>query len=138
MASIAEWLGHFKNSSSPTAYWDYYGENDQAIVRIYRYDDDNGKRYLPFDIKKSDFGAPKIRPLYNIPGILKSDKVIFVEGEKCAEALIEKEGITATTAMSGANAHLLRRQIGLHLKVNTLLYGQIMMKQVRNTLKNLL
>ncbi|WP_353269653.1 AAA family ATPase [Wolbachia endosymbiont (group A) of Myopa testacea] len=103
MTSIAQWLGHFKTSSNPTAYWDYYDENGQAIVRVYHYDDNNGKRYLPFDIKKSDFGAPKIRPLYNIPGILKSDKVIFVEGEKCAEALIEK-GITATTAMSGANA----------------------------------
>ncbi|WP_353278813.1 AAA family ATPase [Wolbachia endosymbiont (group A) of Udea olivalis] len=109
MDSIAEWLGHFKKiktdktAGNPTAYWDYYDENGQAIVRVYRYDDNNGKRYLPFDIKKSDFGAPKIRPLYNIPGILKSDKVIFVEGEKCAEALIEK-GITATTAMSGANA----------------------------------
>ena len=41
--------------------------------------------------------------MYNIPGILKSDKVVLVEGEKCAEALIEK-GITATTIMSGANA----------------------------------
>lgn len=33
---------------------------------------------------------------------MKSDKVILVEGEKCAEALI-KQGITATTAMCGAN-----------------------------------
>lgn len=45
----------------------------------------------------------EMRPLYNIPGILRSDKVILVEGEKCAETLIEKE-ITATTAMFGANA----------------------------------
>ncbi|WP_341810245.1 MULTISPECIES: AAA family ATPase [unclassified Wolbachia] len=103
MASIAEWLGHFKNSSNPTAYWDYYDEKGQALVRVYRYDDGNGKRYLPFDIKKSDFGAPEIRPLYNIPEILKSDKIVLVEGEKCAEALI-KQGITATTIMSGANA----------------------------------
>ncbi|NGZ19992.1 MULTISPECIES: AAA family ATPase [unclassified Wolbachia] len=103
MTSIAQWLGHFKTSSNPTAYWDYYDENGQAIVRVYRYDDNNGKRYLPFDIKKSTFSVPEIRPLYNIPGILKSDKVVLVEGEKCAEALIEK-GIIATTAMSGANA----------------------------------
>ncbi|WP_265041148.1 MULTISPECIES: AAA family ATPase [unclassified Wolbachia] len=108
MDSIAEWLGHFKKiktdktAGNPTAYWDYYDEKGQALVRVYRYDD-NGKRYLPFDIKRSDFGTPEIRPLYNIPGILKSDKVILVEGEKCAEALI-KQGITATTAMSGANA----------------------------------
>ncbi|WP_264723610.1 AAA family ATPase [Wolbachia endosymbiont (group A) of Cheilosia soror] len=107
--SIAEWLGHFKKiktdktAGNPTAYWDYYDENGQAIVRVYRYDDDSGKRYLPFDIKKSTFSVPEIRPLYNIPGILKSDKIILVEGEKCANALIE-QGITATTAMSGANA----------------------------------
>ena len=109
MDSIAEWLGHFKKlktektSGNPTAYWDYYDENGQAIVRVYRYDDDNGKRYLPFDIKKSTFNAPEIRPLYNIPGILKSDKVVLVEGEKCADVLTKK-GITATTTMSGANA----------------------------------
>lgn len=109
MDSIAEWLGHFKKiktdktAGNPTAYWDYYDENGQAIVRVYRYDDDSGKRYLPIDIKKSTFSVPEIRPLYNIPGILKSDKILLVEGEKCAEALI-KRGITAITAMSGANA----------------------------------
>ncbi|RZF43824.1 hypothetical protein LSTR_LSTR006365 [Laodelphax striatellus] len=100
MTSIAQWLGHFKTS---TAYWDYYDENGQAIVRVYRYDDNNGKRYLPFDIKKSTFSVPEIRPLYNIPGILKSDKILLVEGEKCANALIE-QGITATNEMSGDNA----------------------------------
>lgn len=136
MTSIAQWLGHFKTSSNPTAYWDYYDENGQAIVRVYRYDDNNGKRYLPFDIKKSTFSVPEIRPLYNIPGILKSDKVVLVEGEKCAEALIEK-GIIATTAMSGANAPI-EKTDWTPLKVNTLLYGQIMMKQVNDMLKNLL
>ncbi|MFP3025076.1 MAG: hypothetical protein ACEY3L_02035, partial [Wolbachia sp.] len=87
MDSIAEWLGHFKKiktdktAGNPTAYWDYYDEKGQALVRVYRYDDDSRKRYLPFDIKKSTFSVPEIRPLYNIPGILKSDKIILVEGE---------------------------------------------------------
>lgn len=49
------------------------------------------------------YEAPNIRPLYNIPGILKSDEIVLVEGEKCAEALIE-QGITATTTMFGSNA----------------------------------
>ncbi len=83
--------------------WNYYDEDNQIIVKVYRYDPPEGKEYRPFDVKKSTFTAPEIRPLYNIPEILKSDKVILVEGEKCAEALIE-QGITATTAMSGANA----------------------------------
>ncbi|MFP3019793.1 MAG: toprim domain-containing protein, partial [Wolbachia sp.] len=80
-------------------------ESDQVIVTVYRYNTDSGKRYLPFDVKRSSFTLPETRPLYNIPGIMKSDKVILVEGEKCADALIE-QGITATTAMLGANAQI--------------------------------
>lgn len=104
---IAKWIGYSREHRTmlgqPTASWNYYDENNQVIVKVYRYDTDSEKRYLPFDVKKSSFTAPETRPLYNIPGILKSDKVVLVEGEKCAEVLIE-EGITATTAMSGANA----------------------------------
>ncbi|WP_265031301.1 AAA family ATPase [Wolbachia endosymbiont (group A) of Tiphia femorata] len=113
MASISEWLGkqHAREKKSIkdleqylTCSWNYYDENNQVIVIVYRYDPPEGKKeYRPFDVKKLSFGEPEIRPLYNIPEILKSDKVILVEGEKCAEALIEK-GITATTAMFGANA----------------------------------
>ncbi|MFP3020234.1 MAG: AAA family ATPase [Wolbachia sp.] len=113
MASISEWLGkqHTREKKSikdleqyMTCSWNYYDENNQVIVIVYRYDPPEGKKeYRPFDVKKLSFGEPDIRPLYNIPGILKSDKIILVEGEKCAEALIE-QGITATTAMFGANA----------------------------------
>ncbi len=113
MASTGEWLGkqHTREKKSIkdleqylTCSWNYYDENNQVIVIVYRYDPPEGKKeYRPFDVKKLSFGEPDIRPLYNIPGILKSDKIILVEGEKCAEALIEK-GITATTAMFGANA----------------------------------
>ena len=44
---------------------------------------------------------PDVRPLYNIPNILASDKVIWVEGEKCADAL-NNIGHTATCTMGGA------------------------------------
>ncbi len=44
---------------------------------------------------------PDVRPLYNIPNILASDKIIWVEGEKCADALNEL-GYTATCTMGGA------------------------------------
>ncbi|WP_264685312.1 AAA family ATPase [Wolbachia endosymbiont (group B) of Parapoynx stratiotata] len=110
MLSISEWLGktNFKEQRNLEQYltcsWNYYDENNQLIVIVYRYDPPlEKKQFKPFDVKKQRFKEPEIRPLYNIPGILKSDKVVLVEGEKCAEALIEK-GITATTAMFGANA----------------------------------
>jgi len=44
---------------------------------------------------------PDVRPLYNIPNISASDKIIWVEGEKCADALNEM-GFTATCTMGGA------------------------------------
>ena len=44
---------------------------------------------------------PDVRPLYNIPNILASDTVIWVEGEKCADAL-NNLGYTATCTMGGA------------------------------------
>ncbi|QDH18394.1 AAA family ATPase [Wolbachia endosymbiont of Carposina sasakii] len=103
---IAKWIGYSEKNNTlgqPTASWNYYDESDQVIATVYRYNTDSGKRYLPFDVKRSSFTLPETRPLYNIPGIMKSDKVILVEGEKCADALIE-QGMTATTAMLGANA----------------------------------
>ncbi|WP_264688457.1 AAA family ATPase [Wolbachia endosymbiont (group A) of Sympetrum striolatum] len=110
MASISEWLGLKKQNNIRnleqylTCSWNYYDENNQLIVIVYRYDPPlEKKQFKPFDVKKQRFKEPEIRPLYNVPGILRSDKVVLVEGEKCAEALIEK-GITATTAMFGANA----------------------------------
>jgi len=44
---------------------------------------------------------PDVRPLYNIPNILASDTIIWVEGEKCADAL-NNLGYTATCTMGGA------------------------------------
>ncbi|WP_353286212.1 AAA family ATPase [Wolbachia endosymbiont (group A) of Crataerina pallida] len=105
---IAKWIGYSEKNNTlgqPTASWNYYDESDQVIATVYRYNTDSGKRYLPFDVKRSSFTLPETRPLYNISGIMKSDKVILVEGEKCADALIE-QGITATTAMLGANAQI--------------------------------
>lgn len=89
----------------PTARWDYYDENEKIIACVYRYETKRGKQYRPWDVKSCSHRAPDIRPLYNIPGIIKSRNIMIVEGEKSADALI-KSGITATTAMFGANAPL--------------------------------
>ena len=44
---------------------------------------------------------PETRPLYNLPDIAQSDRVIWVEGEKCADELT-KQGYTATCTIGGA------------------------------------
>ena len=46
-------------------------------------------------------GVPEPRPLYNIPNISGASKVIWVEGEKCANALTEL-GYAATCTIGGA------------------------------------
>ncbi len=86
-----------------TAKWDYHDADGKLIACVYRYDTAGGKEYRPWDVKTRTHKAPEPRPLYNIPDILKSDIVILVEGEKCADALIG-QNLCATTAMNGAKA----------------------------------
>jgi len=92
-----------KMLGAPAEQWNYYDANGDLIVCVYRYDTPSGKQFRPWDPKLRTYKTPEPRPLYNQIGMVKSDLVVIVEGEKCAEALI-KLGICATTAMHGANA----------------------------------
>lgn len=87
-----------------TPRWDYRDASGQLIAVVKRYDPPQGrKQFRPWDVVRRKAAPPEPRPLYNQPGMLKSRQVILVEGEKCAQALIEA-GYCATTAMHGANA----------------------------------
>jgi len=87
-----------------TAKWDYLDGDGKLIAIVHRYDPPGKKKeFRPWDVKRKKATSPDPRPLYNQPGMLKSDRVVVVEGEKCAKTLIDA-GICATTAMHGANA----------------------------------
>ena len=87
-----------------TAKWDYLDAQGQLIAVVYRYDPPGRKKeFRPWDARRRRMAPPEPRPLYNQPGIHNAAQVVLVEGEKCAQALIEL-GIVATTAMHGANA----------------------------------
>ncbi|MGD7309530.1 phage/plasmid primase, P4 family, partial [Ralstonia pseudosolanacearum] len=87
-----------------TAKWDYLDAAGKLIGVVYRYDPPGrGKAFRPWDAKRRKLAPPEPRPLYNQPALAKADHVVLVEGEKCAQALIDA-GIVATTAMHGANA----------------------------------
>ncbi len=90
---------------NPTGRWDYEDAQGTLLARVYRYDTATGKQYRPWDAKTRSYKAPEPRPLYNQRGMAQSDTVILVEGEKCAQALINI-GFCATTAMNGAKAPL--------------------------------
>ena len=87
-----------------TAKWDYLDAAGHLIAVVYRYDPP-GKRkeFRPWDAKRHKMAPPNPRPLYNQPGMTQVDHVVLVEGEKCAQVLIDI-GVCATTAMHGANA----------------------------------
>ena len=87
-----------------TAKWDYLDAAGKLIAVVYRYDPPGQKKqFRPWDAKRHKMAPPDPRPLYNQPGMVNDAQVVLVEGEKCAQALIGF-GITATTAMHGANA----------------------------------
>ncbi len=87
-----------------TAKWDYTDAEGKLIAIVYRYDPPGGKKeFRPWDVKRRKLAPPDPRPLYNQPGMKDAAQVVLVEGEKCAQALINA-GVTATTAMHGANA----------------------------------
>jgi hypothetical protein len=87
----------------PTGQWDYISADDELLATVYRFDPPGKKKeYRPWDAVAGKLQAPHLRPLFNLPQVCKSGIVLLVEGEKCAQALIE-QGICATTAMSGAN-----------------------------------
>ena len=88
----------------PTAKWDYRDASGQLIACVYRYDPPGQhKQYRPWDARQHRSAPPTPRPLYHQPGIRAAPEVVLVEGEKCAQALIDV-GVCATTAMHGANA----------------------------------
>lgn len=87
-----------------TAKWDYQDVEGNLLAVIYRYDPPGHKKeFRPWDAKRRKQSPPDPRPLFNQPGIAQTEQVILVEGEKCAQALIQV-GYCATTAMNGANA----------------------------------
>ncbi|MCZ2174223.1 MAG: phage/plasmid primase, P4 family [Burkholderiales bacterium] len=87
-----------------TAKWDYLDAAGHLIAVVYRYDPPGQKKqFRPWDAKRRKMAPPDPRPLYNQPGMSSAAQVVLVEGEKCAQTLIDA-GIVATTAMHGANA----------------------------------
>ena len=87
-----------------TAKWDYLDAEGRLIAVVYRYDPPGRKKeFRPWDARRRRMAPPEPRPLYNQPGIKNATQVVLVEGEKCAQALIDA-GIVATTAMHGASA----------------------------------
>ena len=90
-----------------TSYHDYRSAEGDLLFRVVRYPDGEDKQFKVYTPRLGDLWGPRLngaqRVLYNLPEISrrKSEPVLLVEGEKCADALIER-GVLATTNPFGA------------------------------------
>ena len=80
-----------------TAKWDYLDATGHLIAVVYRYDPPGQKKqFRPWDAKRHKQSPPDPRPIYNQPGLATASEVVLVEGEKCAEGLIDA-GVSGTS-----------------------------------------
>jgi hypothetical protein len=102
---------------APSAIYHYFDAQGVIVAKVMRYEldgvDDKGKRkktFRPYSLRVIDGklkGVPahpeSDRPLYRLPHLAKTQTIILVEGEKCADALASIK-INATSAMQGCHA----------------------------------
>ena len=82
----------------------YHTENGKLSYKKIRKDYSDGTKTFKFQTPDGNYGLNgKSHELYNLPSILSSDMVFFVEGEKCAD-IINQSGYTATTLDTGAKS----------------------------------
>ena len=82
----------------------YYNANGTIAYTKTRTDFEDGTKKFYFEQPDGTKGIKGIqRELYNLPAVLTATNVYFVEGEKCADAVI-KQGFVATTLDTGAKS----------------------------------
>lgn len=90
----------------PSRAWDYYDSAGALFAQVLRWDHPaTGEKVVrPWDPERQLYHIPDgPRPLFNLQGVARSDSIVYVEGEKCAEILIQ-DGWVATTNMGGSQA----------------------------------
>lgn len=127
------------------------------LIAQYFYTDENGnnlykaERYNPKSFKQKKFcnnqwvyKMNNVRyVLYNLPNVIKSNTIYFVEGEKDADNL-NKLGLTATTSIGGASSFTKRAEEYAESLRNKIVYiipdndtaGRKYAEKIYNSLKN--
>ncbi|MBO4693239.1 MAG: hypothetical protein J5659_02450 [Clostridia bacterium] len=92
-----------KSAMKKTTYNYYKADGSIAYIKT-RIDSDDGTKKFYFEKPDGTKGIKyTLHELYNLPAVLSAEKIYFVEGEKCADAVIN-QGVVATTLDTGANS----------------------------------
>jgi hypothetical protein len=87
--------------------WDYHNIDGEIVGGVLRWDRGNGKKdVLPLSPCVDGWrvaAMPYPRPLYRLPQIVGSERVIVCEGEKAADAVVLL-GLEATTSPGGSKS----------------------------------
>jgi putative DNA primase/helicase len=86
--------------------WIYRNAEGEPVGAVLRWDTRKGKVIRPVALIDGSWqhaAMPCPRPVYRLPEVLKADRVIICEGEKCADAATSL-GVVATTSAGGSNA----------------------------------
>lgn len=90
-----------------TSWWEYHDRDSRLVGIIARRDHESEKVIRPVSTVPGGGwvaqAMPAPRPIYNLPNVISADRVVVVEGEKCADALVSL-GIAATTSSQGAKS----------------------------------
>ncbi|PCJ91190.1 MAG: hypothetical protein COA50_16820 [Flavobacteriaceae bacterium] len=94
-------------AGEPSTQHIYRDVDGTPVLVVNRYDKPEGEKFfLPFDVERGEWKMSALRPIYNLDKISRANPatpIIFVEGEKCADALSEL-GYLTTTTIGGSNA----------------------------------
>jgi hypothetical protein len=88
------------------ALWIYRNAGGDPVGAVVRWDTPKGKEILPVALVDGSWhlqAMPQPRPIYRLPEVLKADRVLICEGEKCADAATSL-GVVATTSAGGSQA----------------------------------
>lgn len=78
-------------------------DGSAALAQVIRLEMSDGSKSYRQRNERGEWKSPEVRPLYNLPDLACAGVVVFVEGEKCADALKAEFGIVCTTAMGGTS-----------------------------------
>ena len=86
--------------------YDYVDENGVVLYQRKRNEYNDGTKKFYCIQPDGTYGMKGLKhTIYNLPEVIKTKMVYFVEGEKCADILI-KQGLVATTLDGGANSKM--------------------------------